>query len=122
VIEPIPIPTPGAYPWPRFNPLIQLEISGALSSGEPCDTLELVLRGWRAGDQYQPEGSSHATKLQELFQKARVPSWRRASWPIVTSKGKIVWAKEFGPSAQNSGLVIREIPASAESFIPEVTS
>jgi len=105
---------PGNYEWPQSKPLIQLEISYPFQAGDPCDTLDLELRGWRAGDQYQPLGYQHATKLKELFQKARVPSWRRASWPIITSKGKILWAKEFGPSVELAGedskVRIREIP------------
>jgi tRNA(Ile)-lysidine synthase len=118
--DPLAISTPGTYLWPPSNPLIQLEISGPLLGAEPCDTLDLVLRGWRAGDQYQPLGHQSATKLKELFQKARVPSWRRASWPIVTYKGKILWAKEFGPSVddfgEHAGLFVEEIPFPAESF------
>jgi len=80
-----------------------------------CDTLgsslvDLELRGWRPGDRYQPLGRSRETKIKELFQQARIPSWRRSSWPILTGNGKILWAKEFGPAAETSGLRMREIP------------
>lgn len=105
----VAVTSPGTYAWPQSNPLIQLKISCPSQAGEPCDTLDLELRGWQPGDQYQPLGHPHAAKVKELFQKARVPSWRRASWPIVTGKGKILWAKEFGPSVEPSGLLIREI-------------
>jgi tRNA(Ile)-lysidine synthetase-like protein len=112
LLEPIRIETPGVYRWPPSKPLIQLAINVGIRNGEACDTLDLELRGWRAGDEYRPVGHRQATKLQELFQKARIPSWKRASWPIVTGKGKVLWAKEFGLAADHPGLSIREIPFS----------
>ena len=117
-IPPVSIPKPGTYAWRWAKPLIQLTISAPAQ----CVTLDLELRGWRAGDEYQPQGHQNPVKLKDLFQRARVPSWRRAGWPIVTEKGKILWAKEFGPSVEASGLLIQEIPASAESFPLKVTS
>lgn len=112
--EPVRIEAPGIYDWPTYNPLIRLEVSYPLRASDACDTLgvtlrELELRSWHAGDRYCPAGRKRETKLHELFQRARVPSWRRASWPILTSNGKIVWAKEFGPAVESS-LRIRELP------------
>jgi tRNA(Ile)-lysidine synthase len=89
------------------------------SPRNPCDTLEAVqlgsavdwarieqeqqrlgsglqLRTWQAGDHYRPVGQSRDRKLRELFQKARIPSWRRPLWPIVTIGDTIIWAKQFG--------------------------
>jgi hypothetical protein len=37
--------------------------------------------------------------LKDLFQRAKVPSWKRADWPIVESGGRIAWTREFGPAA-----------------------
>jgi tRNA(Ile)-lysidine synthetase-like protein len=59
-----------------------------------CSPLEL--RGWRPGDHYHPQGHSRDHKIQEMFQKARVPCWRRASWPILTWGEKILWVRQFG--------------------------
>jgi tRNA(Ile)-lysidine synthase len=59
----------------------------------------LELRGWRDGDHYRPGGRSRDQKLKEMFQKGRIPSWKRGFWPIVTSGSKILWAREFGPAA-----------------------
>ncbi len=109
------IDAPGIYPWPESKPLIKLEILSDPPNSYTCDTLEtssvdLELRGWRVGDRYRPLGRSGETKIKELFQKARIPSWRRSSWPILTGNGKILWAKEFGPAAGPSVLQVREIP------------
>jgi tRNA(Ile)-lysidine synthase len=113
---------PGTHLWEPAKCMIQLSIDNPLQRPDAYDTLELELRGWRAGDQYQPLGRKHPVKLQELFQKARVPSWRRAAWPIITGRGKILWAKEFGPGVEGRGLLFREIPITAESFSPKVSS
>jgi tRNA(Ile)-lysidine synthase len=58
-----------------------------------------TVRGWRAGDIYQPAGHEVPAKLKDLFQRAKVPSWKRADWPIVESGGRIAWTREFGPAA-----------------------
>jgi tRNA(Ile)-lysidine synthase len=60
----------------------------------------LELRGWRAGDHYRPWGRSRDQKIHEMFQRARVPSWRRVFWPIVTNGSKILWVREFGAAAE----------------------
>lgn len=111
---PMRIAAPGIYSWPPSNPLIQLELTCTPPVRNACDTLGVILndielRSWRAGDRYRPAGRERETKLRELFQQARVPSWRRVSWPILTSNGKILWAKEFGHAAEPSVLRVREI-------------
>lgn len=120
--EPLPVPRSGTYSWPSSNPLIYLDIDLTPQRPQACDTLDLELRGWRPGDQYRPRGYQHAVKVKELFQSTRVPSWRRASWPMITRNGKILWAKEFGLATEASGLKIREIPISPESFDLKPTS
>ena len=47
-----------------------------------------------------------------MFQKARVPSWKRASWPILTSEDKILWSRQFGVAEEfavprESGVALR---------------
>jgi len=63
------------------------------------DIRSLTLRNWRPGDAYQPKSSSSPVKLKELFQRARVPSWQRPSWPVLTKDNRLIWAKKFGPAA-----------------------
>jgi tRNA(Ile)-lysidine synthase len=72
----------------------------------------LELRGWRAGDHYRPEGQHRDQKIKEMFQVERVPSWQRASWPIVSSGDTILWSRTFGAAAEfaagrESGPVVR---------------
>jgi len=101
---PLQITPPGKFPSP--DGLTQICVDIAQSDGpEACATLNmeacqscspLELRGWRPGDHYRPQGHSRDHKIQEMFQKARVPSWRRASWPILSCGDKILWARQFG--------------------------
>jgi tRNA(Ile)-lysidine synthase len=103
------ITAPGTYPSPDGQSRICVDFTqiGPEPPRNSCATLKveacwfqscspLVLRGWRPGDHYRPAGQSRDHKIQEMFQKARVPSWRRASWPILTSGDKILWARQFG--------------------------
>lgn len=106
---PLAVRTLGRLSWPAAKPLIHIEISSAA----PCDTLkasleDVELRGWRPGDRYCPAGRTRVVKLKELFQEARVPSWRRPSWPILTLKGRILWARDFGPAAEGPPWTVRE--------------
>jgi tRNA(Ile)-lysidine synthase len=102
----VEIHPPGKYPSPDGRSQICVDIA-QVSDPNACATLDveacwfqsctpLVLRGWRPGDRYRPAGQSRDHKIQEMFQKARVPSWRRASWPILTSGDKILWSRQFG--------------------------
>jgi tRNA(Ile)-lysidine synthase len=80
----------------------------------------LELRNWRPGDQYQPSGSTGKEKIKTLLQQARIPSWERRHWPVLTDGASIVWVRLFGPAAEfaagpGSSLIlkIREVTAAS---------
>jgi tRNA(Ile)-lysidine synthase len=73
------------------------ESGSLLDLGSVEETLEL--RNWRPGDCYSVEGRSSG-KIKLLFQQERVPIWDRQGWPVLTSGGRIVWARKFGPAAE----------------------
>jgi tRNA(Ile)-lysidine synthase len=75
----------------------------------------LVLRSWRPGDSYRPDGHRGVQKLKRLFLESRVPRSSRDSWPVLTSAGRLVWASgypvagDFAPhSGTRTGLVVAE--------------
>lgn len=115
------IQAPGEYPAPDGKSRILLELveTDCARLVEDADIRlarePLELRGWRAGDRFPGASDGQERKLKDLFQAAHVPSWRRATWPIILVKGKVVWAREFGVAgefrAKNRGraLRIREI-------------
>ena len=61
----------------------------------------LILRSWRPGDAYRPKGRTSAKKLKELLLAQRVPAGERATWPVLESEGRIVWALGLPPSADH---------------------
>ena len=110
-IEPVQIREPGIYPAPDGLTVICVD-HAQIPPPNPCANLgleagcfeaALELRGWRRGDRYRPQGIPSVRKIQEMFQTARVPCWRRDSWPIITSGDKILWSRQFGMAeeAQN---------------------
>lgn len=58
----------------------------------------LVVRNWQPGDAYWPVGAPKVRKLKQLFEKARIPSWERAGWPMILCEGGIIWTRRFGPA------------------------
>lgn len=114
-IDPVTVNIPGTYATSEGE--IRLEIARPGSIPRPgihepaesaCANLKaelaspIILRGWRPGDHYRPVGKSRDQKLKEMFQSARIPSWRRRTWPILESGGKILWAREFGAAEEFS--------------------
>jgi tRNA(Ile)-lysidine synthase len=107
--QPVPVEVPGRYRWaggevcfevaekPQRAGCVRLKWKGRRVPAR------LELRGWRAGDHYRPWGRARDQKIQEMFQRARVPSWKRALWPIVTNGSKILWVREFGAAAEFAG-------------------
>ena len=102
---------PGRHPAPDGNSMICLDVIRRTQGANACATLKsdlyfrsvpekLVLRGWKPGDRYCPVGHTNDRKLKELFQRQRIPSWRRPFWPILCCGDKILWARDFGPAAE----------------------
>jgi tRNA(Ile)-lysidine synthase len=110
-IETMNVQVPGTYPAGE-NSTIRLEHGEAAEppcvnlKAERVSSIPMVLRGWQPGDHYRPQGKSRDQKLKEMFQTARVPSWRRHRWPILECGGKILWTRGFGVAEEfsaNSG-------------------
>jgi len=59
----------------------------------------LLLRSWRAGDQFWPLGSRKLRKLKELFRQRKIPRSQRKSWPVLECGEQIVWVRGFPPAA-----------------------
>lgn len=58
----------------------------------------LILRNWRPGDAYRPQGGRQARKLKRLFLAERIPIRERAGWPVLESDGRIVWVRGMPPA------------------------
>jgi len=79
-----------------------LNESETKSTGEALDAAllrtPLILRNWRPGDAYRPRGRRQSRKLKQMFLAGRVPSRERASWPVLESDGKVIWARGMPPA------------------------
>jgi len=60
---------------------------------------ELILRNWRAGDQFSPAHSGSPKKVKELLQPSRIgrtlSARERKAWPVIECAGQIVWMRGF---------------------------
>lgn len=75
----------------------------------------LVLRSWRPGDSFRPQGRRRPLKLKQFLREARIAVWDRRGWPVLTSAGELVWARglpvaaEFSPGKKTrTGVLITE--------------
>ncbi|MGH9773851.1 MAG: tRNA lysidine(34) synthetase TilS [Candidatus Acidiferrales bacterium] len=85
--------------WPQFARDTKSE-AVALDAARLCSPL--VLRNWRPGDSYRPEGRRQVRKLKRLFQTIRIASRERVSWPVLACNGSVVWARGLPPAAEYS--------------------
>jgi len=77
----------------------------------------LVVRNWRPGDAVQPLGHQKRHKLSRLLNEAGVSRWQKASWPVLTSGGSVVWSRGLPVAVDfaakpctRKGVVITEVP------------
>ena len=69
----------------------------------------LAVRAWRPGDRIRPLGGRGSRLLVRCFQDARIPRSRRSAWPVVTSRGSVVWV----PGVCRSDLLVPRAGAEA---------
>ncbi|MBE0657263.1 MAG: tRNA lysidine(34) synthetase TilS [Bryobacteraceae bacterium] len=87
-IEPVEVPAAGTYPmaWRGTSLWVsRLEAPPA------------TLRGWQPGD--RAGWGKPGRSLKEEFQRARIPAWERAGWPVLAVERQVIWAGALG-SAQ----------------------
>jgi tRNA(Ile)-lysidine synthase len=121
----VPLPVPGEVSLPAGRRLrTELErgagdwdynmSAGAVDWERVSGNLEL--RSWLPGDAFQAVGGRQERKIKDLFEKARIPSWERPEWPIISLGNTVVWVRDFGvaepyraSSASRTLLRLREI-------------
>lgn len=60
----------------------------------------IYVRNWEPGDGMRRPGHSSFEKLKTLFQEHRILLWERRHWPVLVSGDEVIWAKDFGCSAE----------------------
>jgi tRNA(Ile)-lysidine synthase len=78
-------------------------------------SLPLILRHWRAGDAMRPAGHRKRHTLARFLNELGQSRWKKESWPVLTSAGKVAWAlgmpvaEEFAVmESSRTGVVITE--------------
>lgn len=100
------IQPPGSFPAPDGATRIEILPAepGAAPGPDlveaPAGSAPWLLRPWTPGDRYQPFGFATPQKLKTLFQRARLPVWERAGWPVLLAAGQILWTRRFGAAAR----------------------
>lgn len=84
-IEPVEIFAAGTYPvmW-----------RGTSLWVSRLDAPPATLRGWQPGD--RAGWGKPGRSLKEEFQRARIPAWERAGWPVLAFEGRVIWAGALG--------------------------
>ena len=52
---------------------------------------QLLVRDFRHGDRIEPLGMTGTRKVHDVFIDGKVPRQRRATWPIVETRNRILW-------------------------------
>jgi tRNA(Ile)-lysidine synthase len=75
----------------------------------------LLLRSWRPGDGFRPQGRRNVHKLKQLLRGGHISVRDRAGWPVLTSAGVLAWSRGFPVAAEfaprkvtRAGVVITE--------------
>jgi tRNA(Ile)-lysidine synthase len=74
---------------------------GAVIDGELLRP-PLLLRSWRPGDSFRPQGRRRPLKLKQFLRERRVALRDRSGWPVLTSAGAVVWARGLPVAAEFS--------------------
>jgi tRNA(Ile)-lysidine synthase len=107
------LPVPGEVKVPEAGVIFRTSLDGetkgpTLSQGlmrtifltEEEARAGLVVRSWLAGDAYLPAGSRTPKKVKELFWRKKIPRRQRENWPVLTTQGRIVFARGFPVSME----------------------
>jgi tRNA(Ile)-lysidine synthase len=65
---------------------VRLRIQADSAAGQTA-----TLRNWKPGDRVQLRYSSGPRKVKEVLERLKVTGSRRALWPVLEIKGRIVW-------------------------------
>ena len=60
----------------------------------------LLLRSWRPGDCFRPQGRRNVHKLKQLLRAGHISVRDRAGWPVLTSAGVLAWSRGFPVAAE----------------------
>jgi tRNA(Ile)-lysidine synthase len=118
-----PLPIPGRAFVPELGTTFEAQLVPAdMAQGYNSEHLlsaedlksPLLVRNWRAGDRFWPAHRKSAKKIKELLQELRVTGTDRKYWPVIVSRGEVVWVRgmpasqQFRSDGRRGAIMIRE--------------
>lgn len=78
----------------------------------------LMVRGWRHGDAFYPEGMRGRQRLHDYWINARIPRWRRDRMPLLVAGNDVVWV--VGIRRDRRYLAAGDCRTAVVEFAPDV--
>jgi tRNA(Ile)-lysidine synthase len=120
---------PGAVQVPDIDARLVAQVVDVASVPEQdCAVLldidrapkRVLIRNWRAGDQFWPAHTAAPKKVKELLNEKHVSGPGKKSWPVADAPGQgLIWMRGFAvpaalqaPAGSSQAILIREIPRS----------
>lgn len=99
-LTPVPFAVPGATIWPATGERVSAQLVPAAAPGACAPALRanwqrtprpLVLRGWREGDRWEPQGRGGPEPVGEALRRLGVPVDRRPAAPVLATLDRVWW-------------------------------
>jgi tRNA(Ile)-lysidine synthase len=88
------LPVPGSIEAPAFRARFTATLPPEVS--QPDSSTPLVrarIRAWQPGDKVELQHSRGPKKVKEILSRMQIPAEDRATWPVVTLQGNIIWMR-----------------------------
>ncbi|MHB1673576.1 MAG: tRNA lysidine(34) synthetase TilS [Acidobacteriaceae bacterium] len=96
------LPVPGTVDAPAFRATYTATLPQGSSPEDPAVQLpSACVRAWQPGDRVELQYSRGPKKVKEILSRMLIPAQDRASWPVVTWQGRIIWMRGVVAKVQN---------------------
>jgi tRNA(Ile)-lysidine synthetase-like protein len=96
-----PLPVPGEVKLREARMVIHARFVTVHAAGQDGAVLRptqatFMVRNWRAGDRFWPQGRKEPKKIKELLQERQITGEEKKLWPVVVAGDEVVWVRAFG--------------------------
>lgn len=98
-VDGLEIPAAGTYPMAWRGTSLWIS---------RLDAAPVTLRSWKPGD--RAGWGRPGRSMKEEFQRARIPAWERAGWPVLACGARVLWAGTLGAVAGIEASEMTEAP------------
>jgi tRNA(Ile)-lysidine synthase len=88
------LPVPGSIEAPAFRARFTATLPPEVSQPDSSTPLMRArIRAWQPGDKVELQHSRGPKKVKEILSRMQIPAEDRATWPVVTLQGNIIWMR-----------------------------